>query len=330
MGFAALAGGLAKAAGVLSSVGQIAGIALPIVQTLFGNKNTTTNQTGGSTMTGASSSAQQSTSAGQTVINLHGLQQGQTSQQGNISSLGQILNQAMGTATGNNSLGAFLGNMYQAATANRLQNSQFEFANAMNAYQAAKANEINLQAVTSARQYNSLEAAKSRDWSRMMRQTAYQDTVKDLQAAGLNPILAASRGATETPTGPAASASTGGIGAQAASAASIPSAKTATMQAMYDYGNNTAQFLNNAMATINNAKQFGFEQVAKNVTQDMLQISETSSKQISQTAQNVSSWLDSAQSQSWNFTNPFASGKKSFSGMGGRGKTHGGGGGRGR
>lgn len=329
MSLAGLAGALATGAGVLQSVGQIAGVALPIVQTLFGNKNTTTNQTSGSSMTGASSSAQQSTSAGQTVINLHGLQQGQTSQQGDISSLGQILQQAMGTATGNNSLGAFLGNMFQAATANRLQNSQWEFANAMNQYQAAKANEINLQAVTSARQYNSLEAQKSRDWSRMMRQTAYQDTVKDLQAAGLNPILAASRGATEAPVGPSASASTGGIGAKAASAAAIPSAKTASMQAMYDYGNNTAQFLNNAMATINNAKQFGFEEVAKNVTQDMLQISETSSKQISQTAQNVSSWLDSAQSQFWNFTNPFASREPSFTKMGG-GSSHGGGGGRGR
>ena len=279
-------------------------------------------------MTGASSSAQQSTSATQSVVNQQSYQQGQTSQQGNTSALGQILNTAMGTATGNNSLGAFLGNTIQAMTANRLQNSQWEFANAMNQYQAARANEINLQAVTSGRKYNSLEAEKSREWSRMMRETAYQDTVKDLQAAGLNPILAASRGATEAPTGPAASASTGGIGAHAASAASIPSAKTATMQAMYDYGNNTAQFLNNAMTTINNAKQYGFEEVAKNVTQDMLQVSETSSKQISQTAQSVESWLESAQSQFWNFTNPFASGKKGYS-MGG-GKTHGGGGGRGR
>lgn len=278
-------------------------------------------------MTGASSSAMQSSSAGHTVINLQGLQQGQSSQQGNISSLGQILNQAMGTATGNNSLGAFLGNLVGAATANRLQSSQWEFANAMNEYQAAKANELNLQAVTSARKYNTLEAEKNRNWSRMMRQTAYQDTVKDLQAAGLNPILAASRGATGAPIGPSASANTGGIGANAASAASIPSAKTATMQAMYDYGNNTAQFLNNAMATINNAKQYGFEEVAKNVTQDMLQVSETSSKQISQTAQSVSSWLDSAQSQFWNFTNPFTT-KKGYS-MGG-GQSHGGGGGRGR
>lgn len=320
-----LASILASGAGLLQGIGSIASIALPIVKTIFGSQNTTTNQTGGSNMTGASSSAMQSQSAGHTVINLQGLQQGQTSQQGNISSLGQILNQAMGTATGNNSLGAFLGNLVGAATANRLQNSQWEFANAMNEYQAAKANEINLQAVTSARQYNSLEAQKSRDWSRIMRQTAYQDTVKDLQAAGLNPILAASRGATAAPTGPSASASTGGIGAQAASAASIPSAKTATMQAMYDYGNNTAQFLNNAMATINNAKQYGFEEVAKNVTQDMLQVSETSSKQISQTAQSVSSWLDSAQSQFWNFSNPFAKGYS----MGG-GQSHGGGGGRGR
>lgn len=296
---------------MLQSVGQIAAVALPIVQTLFGNKNTTTNQTGGSTMTGASSSAMQSTSATQSVMNQQSYQQGQSSQQGNISSLGQILNTAMGTATGNNSLGAFLGNLVGAATANRLQNSQWEFANAMNEYQAAKANEINLQAVTSARQ-----------WQREMRQTAYQDTVKDLQAAGLNPILAASRGATATPT-------TSTNQAQTASAASIPSAKTATMQAMYDYGNNTAQFLNNAMATINNAKQYGFEEVAKNVTQDMLQVSETSSKQISQTAQSVSSWLDSSQSQYWSFANPFASGEKGFSGMGG-GTSHGGGGGRGR
>lgn len=300
---------------------------MPIIKTIFGSQNTTTNQTGGSTMTGASSSAMHSSSAGQTVINQQSLQQGQSSQQGNISSLGQILSQAIGTPTGNNSLGAFLANMVGAATANRLQNSQWEFANAMNEYQAAKANELNLQAVTSARQYNTLEAEKSRDWSRMMRQTAYQDTVKDLQAAGLNPILAASRGATAAPTGPSASASTGGIGAHAASAASIPSAKTATMQAMYDYGNNTAQFLNNAMATINNAKQFGFEEVAKSVTQDMLQVSETSSKQISQTAQSVSSWLDSAQSQSWNFSNPFAT-EKGYS-MGG-GQSHGDGGGRGR
>lgn len=305
MSFAALAGGLATAAGVLNSVGQIAGVALPIVQTIFGSKNTTTNQTGGSTMTGASSSAMQSTSATQSVMNQQSYQQGKTSQQGNISALGQILNNAMGTATGNNSLGAFLGNMFQAATANRLQNSQWEFANAMNQYQAARANEINLQAVTSARQ-----------WQREMRQTAYQDTVKDLQAAGLNPILAASRGATATPT-------TSTNQAQAASAASIPSAKTATMQAMYDYGNNTAQFLNNAMATINNAKQYGFEEVAKNVTQDMLQVSETSSKQISQTAQSVDHWLDSAQSQFWNFTP-----EKGYS-MGG-GQSHGGGGGRGK
>ena len=306
-----LAAGLATAAGVLNSVGQIAGIALPIVKTIFGSQNTTTNQSGGSTMTGASSSAMQSTSATQSVMNQQSYQQGQSSQQGNISSLGQILNQAMGTATGNNSLGAFLGNTIQAATANRLQNSQWEFANAMNQYQAAKANELNLQAVTSARQ-----------WQREMRQTAYQDTVKDLQAAGLNPILAASRGATTTPT-------TETNQAQAASAASIPSAKTATMQAMYDYGNNTAQFLNNAMATINNAKQYGFDQVAKNVTQDMLQVSETSSKQISQTAQSVSNWLDSAQSQYWSFANPFAPKEKTFSRMGG-GTSHGGGGGRGR
>lgn len=53
--------------------------------------------------------------------------------------------------------------------------------------------------------YNSAEAAKSRDWSRTMRQTAYQDTVKDMIAAGLNPVLAAKVGATSSSSGATAS-----------------------------------------------------------------------------------------------------------------------------
>ncbi|UPW41657.1 DNA pilot protein [Peromfec virus RodF8_28] len=42
--------------------------------------------------------------------------------------------------------------------------------------------------------FNSAEAAKNRDWQQMMSDTAHQREVKDLQAAGLNPILSASGG----------------------------------------------------------------------------------------------------------------------------------------
>lgn len=52
--------------------------------------------------------------------------------------------------------------------------------------------------------YNSAEARTQRDWQEKMRATAYQATVKDMIAAGINPILAAQLGATSAGSGTAA------------------------------------------------------------------------------------------------------------------------------
>lgn len=53
--------------------------------------------------------------------------------------------------------------------------------------------------------YNSAQAREQRDWQEHMRATAYQATVKDMIAAGINPILAAQLGATSAGSGATAS-----------------------------------------------------------------------------------------------------------------------------
>lgn len=45
-----------------------------------------------------------------------------------------------------------------------------------------------------AMQFNAQEAAKNRDWQEMMSNTAHQREIKDLMAAGLNPVLSAMNG----------------------------------------------------------------------------------------------------------------------------------------
>ncbi len=86
---------------------------------------------------------------------------------------------------------------------------------AFNAEQAQIQREWSERQSAKAMQFNAAEAAKNRDWQEMMSNTAHQREVKDLRAAGLNPVLSAMNGNGASVTSGATASGVVGSGSKA-------------------------------------------------------------------------------------------------------------------
>lgn len=152
--------------------------------------------------------------------------------------------------------------------------SSVNTANALQMMSGLLSNLANAGSQASAKKYNSAEAAAERAFQKEMRGTAYQDTVKDMIAAGINPILAATNGATATPSGASASIGNQHYNQQSAQAASV--------SAMYEYGNNTAELADKYLQLAKQATSAKQIKAAKSWEQSASELASSSAKQAQQ------------------------------------------------
>lgn len=157
-------------------------------------------------------------------------------------------------------------------------------ANILSFLSSILSNAMNAGSQASAKKYNTAEAAAERAFAKEMRGTAYQDTVKDMIAAGINPILAANNGATATPSGASASIGTQHYNQQSAQAAAV--------SAMYEYGNNTAELANRYLELAKKSTSAKQYHSAKSFEEAASSLAQSSAKQVSNYSYAANNLLD--------------------------------------
>lgn len=128
---------------------------------------------------------------------------------------------------------SFWDNMFSSAykaeeeAAKKYEESQgrlIDKANAFTQMMWERQKEFNASSAATAMQFDHDEAALAREWQERMSDTSYQRAVADMQAAGLNPILAYTQGGASSPAGAAGSGFMASVGS--ASSASGSAAKS--------------------------------------------------------------------------------------------------------